>query len=667
MWNKLKVVHTNIKAAVVRWFRAREVVKVMRVDHAQQLAECYRTNPTNAVLLKAQQSREIAAVKSGQFGIIDRRSWQFPYIPEALHRLNQPILKNTPYNLRRFSETPIPRKAINLIKDGLLSLRWRVSPDEGQDQEDPELLKECEIATYCLKNPNNQDSYRTFMEAVAEDFIIGGYGTIEPQLTPDYRRPFKMWPIDGTTIRIYADWTESAPDRPHYAQLTGLKGERGIIAFMDDEIIYVRDNVRSSTPFGLGKLEVCFNTVNAFLGVQDMASKAGADQIHKTWLWWKESVPPAHLDTVRRHIRDEVEGQSKMSLMSSLPVPSVLDVQAVTPEDLLLEWQEFLIRIIAAGFGLSAMALGLERDVNRNTAEVMSVADFNATVVPVARRFEEAITRFVLHRFMGWKKLRFEYMGLEDPDAMTQMQIMTMKYRANATTPDEIREAFGDAPLPGGWGKLTMAQQQLLIASVAGGKSGSMGGMAVGGSSGGMGGGMGGGGSISSAASKMLPPSDDDQQNEQDAQQQSGINLDQSPFSADEVAQMSPDDIMLYQQAGLLPGNNGDLMDQMNQQSPGILETLSDQLVDFFTKMDEQTEEDQTKPAKITKADQTNQVKMFRERQHRNTQVEQDARRIELQRKQLLTRNPFRGTTTISNRRPLSPRSGGDDERFRGR
>jgi hypothetical protein len=655
MWTKLRFLHTQLKAKAARWFRARAVIKVLRVAHAQEMADVLRTNPTNSVVLQSRHSQEIASVKAGQFGVIDRRSWQFPYIPEALHRLNQPILKNTPYNLRRFSETPIPRRAINIIKDGLLSLRWQITPDENQDQTDPELLKQCETATYCLKNPNSQDSYRTFIEAVAEDFVIGGYGTIEPQLTPDYRRPFKMWPVDGTTIRIFPDWMESNPDRPHYAQLTGLKGERGIISFLDDELVYIRDNVRSSTPFGLGCLEVGFNTVNAFLGIQDMAAKAGADQIHKTWMWWKEGIPPAQLDSVRRHIRDEVEGQAKISLAAGMPKPEVIDVQAVTPEDLLLDWQELLIRVIAASFKLSAMALGVERDVNRNTAEVLSQADFNSAVVPIAKRFEEAITRYILHRLLGWKHIRFEYLGLEDPEAMTQMQIFMMRYRMNSITPDQVREAFGDAPMPGGWGKLTMAQQQILIASVAGGKGGSMGGMAVGGSGGGMG--MGGGGGFGGG---MMSSADD-------PSEKSGLDLDRSPFTAEDIAGMDPEDIQMYQQAGMLPGNNGDLLDQMSQQQPGILETLSDQLVDFFEKMEEEEDEEKTKPAKVTAQDQREQQKRFRDRQHKMTQIEKDARRIELKRKQLLTRDPFRGRTTIArtNSRPLDPRSGGEKGRYR--
>lgn len=91
MWEAIKQIHTNLKARALRYWRAREVVKVLAITHASELAQ----TPVNMwAVKKAEQSREIAAVKSGQFPIVDRRSWQFPYIPEALHRLNQPVLKN---------------------------------------------------------------------------------------------------------------------------------------------------------------------------------------------------------------------------------------------------------------------------------------------------------------------------------------------------------------------------------------------------------------------------------------------------------------------------------------------------------------------------------------------------------------------------------------------
>jgi hypothetical protein len=618
-----KQLHQNLQARVLRYWRAREVVKVLQTIHAKELADV----PVNMwVQKKAEQSREIAAVRSGQFNIVDRRSWAYPYIPEALHRLNQPILKNTPYNLRRFTETPIPRRALNLVKNALLSLKWRVVIDDEFDQDDPELLKNVKIAEYCFTHPNLVDSWRTLMEAVVEDFLIGGYGTIEPELTPDYRRPVKMWAVDGSTIRIYADWSEATPERPHYAQLTGLKGERGIISFLDDELVYMRDNVRSSTPFGLGRMEVAFLTTNAFLGIQDMAARAGADQIHKTWLWWTTNVPSGHLETVRRHIQNDAEGQAKVSLMTGLPKPEVVEVTPVTPEDLLLDWQELLIRIMAAAFELSPMSLGIERDVNRNTATVMAEQDFNSAVVPAARKIEESLTRFILHRTLGWKELRFEFVGLEDPDEMVQVQLVKGLYSTNSITPDEIRDRMQvGPPLPGGWGKLTMSEMQLVAAAAVAkgagpGGPGGMGSGMGGGMGSGMGGGMGSGLGSGMSTGLTMGASRDI----------AGVpSLYASPFDASDVANMDPQTLQLYQQAGLIPQDPNQLMTDMESQQPGILQTLSEELLEYFEWLEQIQEDQETPPAKVSNKDMKLQQKKYRDRQHQLTQEERNARGIE--------------------------------------
>lgn len=594
---------SNLRAAVSNYLVTREVTRVLRLTHAVELS----TTPTNEwALVKSRQAQEIHAVASGQLrDIVDRRTWSYPYLPEALHRLNQPILKNTPYNLRRFSETPIPRRAINLIKNSILSLDWKVAPQEKSGKvTDPDMEQRIRILTKVLEHPNNTDSFRDLFEPVVEDVICGGYGCIEPRLTPDYRRPVKMWPVDGSTIRIFMDWTESTPDRPKYAQMTGLKGERGIVTFLADELIYIRDNVRTATPFGLGKLEVAFNTVNSFLGVQDMAGKAGSDQVHKTWLWWEQTVNPGHLQTVRRHIYHELEGQQKISLQAGLKKPEVIEVQAVTPEDLLLDWQEFLIRIIANAFDISAMALGLERDVNRNTGEVLADADFRGAVVPMASRLQDAITRYLIHGILGWTDLKFEFLGLDDPDSMTKKQLQRMDYQMNAITPDEIREDQGKPPLPGGWGRLVMGQFMIIMAraqalmGVKGGASGT-GGSGLGSASGGMGGGMGSGMSSGMGGG-------------------AGMGM---KFSAMDVASMAPEEIEMYQQLGLLPPTQ-ELGQQMEQEQPGILEQLTDELRQFFDTEESMEDQMQVQPAPVTTQNEAAQIKKWQDAEHVEDELE---------------------------------------------
>ena len=60
-----------------------------------------------------------------------RRTTALPSIFNSYGPLNDAMPKPTPYNLRRFSETPIARRAINCIKDRIAGMRWRVQARPG--------------------------------------------------------------------------------------------------------------------------------------------------------------------------------------------------------------------------------------------------------------------------------------------------------------------------------------------------------------------------------------------------------------------------------------------------------------------------------------------------------------------------------------------------------
>jgi hypothetical protein len=586
----IKDLHHDFKNSLVKRLRTREVVRVLSVAHAAELKE----TPIELWQTKiAEHKQQIQAVMAGKLDIVNRRSWAYPYLPESLHRLNQPILKSTPYNLRRFSETPIPRRAINLIKNSvIMTLPWEIRPVAEVDDVTPDIEKRIRIATHVFKHPNQSDSFRTFSEKVVEDIIVGAYGCFEPRITPDPKRPILMWAVDGSTIRIYPDWTEAVKDeKPHYAQMTGLKGERGIIAFYDHELVYIRDNSRSSTPFGLGKMEIAFNVINYFLGSQEAAGRAGADQIHKTMLWWQQAQQKTNLETVRRYVMNELEGQSKISMIANMPKPEIIDINPVTPEDLLLDWQEFQIKIIGAAFDISPLALNMTQDVNKAVGKVMSDADFQSAVVPMAIRLSEAYTYEVLHKRLGWTDIEFAFKGLDDPDQLTKSQIQQRDYQMNAIVPDEIRQDKGRPPLPGGWGKLTSGQMQILIAQ-AKPSTGT--------------GGAGGYGSQGQLPSGTSPGG-------------SGVgSIGAGGFTTDDIMDMTPEDIEYLQEEGLLPATN-QIGNQMEQEQPGILETLTQQLKEFFdvtNQMDEEGEA-QEQPSPINQKDIKDQQKKFAKDKHR--------------------------------------------------
>ena len=173
--------------------------------------------------------------------------------------------KPTPANLRRFAEMPIARKAINTIKDRVAGMQWRIQPRHGRALDDlPNAVERMAALTLNFEQPNPQDSFRSLIEQVLEDVLVGGFGAIELDLADDPARPLVLWPVDGASIRIRTDW-DGNPTSPHYVQATGFSTPNLAITLADEELSYIRLNPRTHTPFGLGKLEVAFETIHEFL------------------------------------------------------------------------------------------------------------------------------------------------------------------------------------------------------------------------------------------------------------------------------------------------------------------------------------------------------------------------------------------------------------------
>lgn len=825
--------HVAIYAYFVKWFRTRKVVKAFASAHAKELTE---TPAYSWPVVLARQAKEMAAIKAGRLDamssqIVDRKSWAYPFMPASVNRLAIPIVKSTPYNIRRVSRTPVPRRAINLIKGAVISQPWEIRPIQGMDAiDDEDAQKErIHIVKKCFAHPNNQDSFQTYVEQGLEDMCILGGFVAEIGLTVDPERPFKSWPVNCESIRQFVSWSESTPDMPHYAQMTGLKGERGAILFYDDEMLYIKDNPSTDNPFGLGKCEVGFQSIIDFLGVQGMSGRAGSDQIHKcfpewtevltrrgwlfwrdvceddefatrsidgefqwqralgfvkewhegdliqfrnrnlrmtvtpkhrmygqcsygkdkkplgfiladklyaaatrkkqgngkvggkrikqqkaklsdflvpacsvwndgvlpspeikigdktfswedwaaflgiwmaegsvlgagrerpqkgeyriqiaqskrankatykkiesllkrmgityyakndrllftdraiwaylsafghshtkyvpqwvkdapapiirlfvdwawmgdgtrgtyhtvskrladdmqellqklgvsaaivphinrdcvldgqiihgaghvvyyvqrkrrrnvrifplagskgkqrmpqrisysglvycamvpngtlycrengyafwsgnTFLWWEAPQNESHYQIVRRHIQNDLEGQAKLSIIGGMKKPEVVEVTPVSEQDLLLNWQELLIRMIANAFDMSGMALGIEHDVNRAVGEVLDDKDFRSAVVPMAKRLQEAFTRKILHQKLGWFDLEFAFLNLDDPDIETKIGMYTKLYSINATTPNRVLKALNMQELDSPFADLTQFECMLL-------------------------------------------------------------------------------------------------------------------------------------------------------------------------------------------------------------
>ena len=210
-----------------------------------------------------------------------------------------------------------------------------------------------------LEEPNPADSFRTLIEQAIEDALTGGFGAIEMEPTGDPERPAMLWPVDGASIRINAKWDGRGGCRRAMRRRCRGNWSRARWSCCDDQLMYIRMNPRSFTPFGLGPLEVAFETVNQFLSAHRFAGKLAANSVAQYALWLNEATPAQH-DRLIRWWQDEIEGTGRVPLISTEQKPEVLRFAQGTDADLRLAWQEFLIRMVANAFGLPPLMLGLE-------------------------------------------------------------------------------------------------------------------------------------------------------------------------------------------------------------------------------------------------------------------------------------------------------------------
>jgi Phage portal protein len=426
-----------------------------------------------------------SATTVGQPKTEKRRTQALPSIFNSYGPLNDAMPKPTAYNLRRFSEVPIARRAINCIKDRIAGMRWRVQPRQGYSLEQiPNGAERIRILTENFHAPNPDDSFRSFAEQVLEDIIVGGYGAVEVQVSPGWseeglRRvagaasdlshpvaqnatrvgqpnsecaPLVLWPVDGASIRMNIDW-DGNPRSQRYMQVTNQSGAKSQIELDDDELIYIRLNPRTFTPFGLGRLEVAFETVNAFLGAHRYASRLASNTVVQYALWLQD-LTPEHHERLIRWWQDEIEGTGKVPILSVESKPEVLRFGGGTDADLRLQWQEFLLRVVADAFDLPPFYLGVERDVNRSTAEEYNDLAFRQAIVPTARLLAESLTRDAIGKKLGWTDLEFAFAELDTTDPLEEAQIQQILLQNGVLTVNEVRRmrGLGDLEISQGTG-----------------------------------------------------------------------------------------------------------------------------------------------------------------------------------------------------------------------
>lgn len=379
---------------------------------------------------------------------------------------DRPLIKPTPANLRRFSRTVYARRAIKTVKDPIASLDWEIAP-KGEKKANRVHKRQIETVQRCFERPNLDDSFRSFLEQITEDALVAGGGTFEHQ-SGDEMRPVWMWPVDTLTIQIVPGWTGER-DKPRYYQALGYSGMGGIgqRALMNEELCYIKLDPTTEHPFGLGPLEVAFSSISRLLGVAEYAGNVTANTTPENLIFFK-GLDATNLEAIRAYWRNEVEGQGQTPLFGGEAEPESIPLRGANDDALYLKYTELLIREVAAAFGISPQNLAIERDVNRDTAEVSEDRDWHGTIIPLARLIAAYINREVIEGRLGFSEIEFRFKGMERDDEVAAATIFRARYETNVMTPNEERKRLGLEPSTSQWADLNYADVQIAVKAAQG-------------------------------------------------------------------------------------------------------------------------------------------------------------------------------------------------------
>lgn len=381
----------------------------------------------------------------------------------------RPAYKPTPRNLRYFANTPYARRAINAIKNSIAHLDWEIVVKPGNVVSD-EHRRQMEIVENCFMQPNEDDSFSQLMEQIVEDICCGA-GAIEQQLGGDATRPLWMWPVDGLSIQIYPLWTDATPDEPRYVQMVGYGSASGsfeIAQLRNDELIYVRPNPTTASPFGLGPLEVAFMSISRMLGVSEYAGNLSSNT-SPGGAFWMGDVDSDAVQEFRRYWKNDIEGQGRMPILGGGDQdPKYIDLHPEGDNALYLKYQETLRREIAIGFDLSPQNLGVEHDINRNTSEVAEDRDIAQVISPYGMKIAKQFSREAIQQKLGFSQLEFRFKGLDRSDEMEQAEVFEREYKNNAITPNEYRHKRGMPLSQNPWADLLFADFQVAYQAARG-------------------------------------------------------------------------------------------------------------------------------------------------------------------------------------------------------
>ncbi len=329
------------------------------------------------------------------------------------------IVRMPPPQLRRWADTSEwCRAAINHRRVQVSAAEWGIVPIDDAASFDPKLQATIELM---LLHPNNkQKSFRELVEPMIEDILVLDRGVWEKEITVG-GLPTALHLVDGASIRTRPMWSGD-PNDPRYEW---WPNNIFVSNLLDTQIVLMMANPTSHRLEGISPLEMLKSTIDADLAARDFNTRAVLQTSPNGILNLGENVGANVVDSFRMYWDAEVAGKKQMGIVGGVKNPQFINLGQSARDMQYMQWQVYLLRKIAAVFGIAPQDLGITFDVNRANATAQQELSEDRGLKPLLRLVEEQINVKVIADFARTKAKQRFHAGEIDMHTMRKAIALT--------------------------------------------------------------------------------------------------------------------------------------------------------------------------------------------------------------------------------------------------
>lgn len=390
--------------------------------------------------------------------------------------------------LRDASNVPIIRDLIRITKNEIVSLDWDVSVKksaiiaEERKSKDSEgrakveqkmrdrLAPDIERCKSFWERPDKGQGYK-FAEWIfeaLEEILTTDAWAVYPRYT-NGGDLYSLEVLDGTTIKPLLDERggRPLPPFPAYQQiLYGFPrgeftadwnpsddGPEGVVipnGFSSDNLIYVRREVRTNSPYGLSPVEMCLVDIDLWMKRHAWLRAEYSDGVMPQGWLINDGVTqwtPEQLAEYERALNDLYAGQTEERQRYRMLPPGIKpDSMPAVDEKYRSDYDLWLLKLLCAHFDMTISELGFTENRGLGAAgyhEGQEDVQNRKNRRPFLRWLGEVLSDISETHLKMPAELEFKWLGLEDEDEAAADAVSESRLKSARMTMNEARDAIG--------------------------------------------------------------------------------------------------------------------------------------------------------------------------------------------------------------------------------